>query len=170
MKAGMRKMDHPDDTLCGHVVAADIPERGSMLLRDGQDIHLIQERHVHHPDMEHDAEEHNWSARQIQTVISHLVALFAKAAQALVLQNHAHADRAGDVDRVAGEFQFAGFRIDTKYVHVVRSLPGRQQELPGRVDAEVARDFAANRFVPKRREFAGLSVDAKHGDAVVPAV
>ena len=78
-----KKMNHPDDTLCGHVVAADVPERVSLMLRDGLDIHLIRERHVHHPGMEHHAEEHHCRAQQIQTVISHRVTAFARAAQSV---------------------------------------------------------------------------------------
>ena len=57
------------------------------------------------------------------------------------------AHRHWDFHRVTSGFQFTGFLIDPKGVHVATGLIGRNQEFAGGVEAKIAGRFSQSRLM-----------------------
>ena len=66
--------------------------------------------------------------------------------------------------------QLAGLFVNPKRSHVVGILVGDQQELPFRINAEIARPFATRGFVANQSQFAGVRINRKYDNTVVAAI
>src|SRR5262245_22765028 len=76
----------------------------------------------------------------------------------------------GDFGTLSGLFQTPGLRVNPENHHVVRTLIGNQEEVPGRIDDEVSRPISFGRYVFDESRFACALVDGKDDDAVMSAV
>ena len=80
------------------------------------------------------------------------------------------AHRGGNLHRLAGRAEAAGFGIKTEDDDVVRVLVLREQPLAGRVDRKVPGGFALSGLVVNAGEFPAAGVNGKDRDAVMPPI
>ena len=84
--------------------------------------------------------------------------------------HHLHAHRLRHLYPDTGGRQFTALLIDPKDDQTVGVLVGDDQELPGRIDGEIARHLDLTRLMAAGSEVACLGVDGEDGDAIVAAV
>ena len=84
--------------------------------------------------------------------------------------HHLHAHRLRHLYPDTGGRQFTGLLINPKDDQTVGVLIGDDQELPGRIDGEIARHLNLTRLMAARSEAACPGVDGEDGDAVMAAV